>query len=53
MPGIDHIAIEVSDMDTASDFYVSVLGFTLKSRAVKEDEHEAYSFLELKGSTLN
>ena len=52
MARIDHIAIEVSNMDTACDFYVSVLGFTLKSRAMNKDEHEEYSFLELEGFHL-
>jgi len=52
MARIDHIAIEVSNMDTSCDFYVSVLGFMLTSRAVNEDEHEEYSFLELEGFHL-
>jgi len=39
-------------MDISWDFYVSVLGFTPKSRTVNEDEHEEYSFLELEGVHL-
>lgn len=52
MPKLDHIAIEVSNTDAAIDFYTSKLGFTLVSRAVNEEEHEEYCFLESEGTNL-
>lgn len=42
----DHIAFQVSDMDSAIDFYTQKLGFKLKSRVTNEEEKEEYAFLE-------
>ena len=34
---MDHVALEVSDMDAALEFYVGKLGFELKARATNEE----------------
>ena len=43
----DHVAFQVSDLDSAIQFYVERLGFTLASKALNPAEGEAYSFLTL------
>lgn len=52
MPRLDHIALEVSDLDRAIRFYTEDLGFTLKTRAINEEQQEEYSFLESEGTSL-
>lgn len=52
MPKLDHIAVEVSNMEKAIEFYVNKLGFGLQSKAVNEEQHEAYCFLESEGTHL-
>ena len=52
MPKLDHIALEVSNLDRAIEFYTHKLGFTLKSRALNEEQQEDYCFLESEGTTL-
>lgn len=52
MPKLDHIALEVSDMDQAIAFYTDKMGFTLASRATNEDQKEEYCFLESDGINL-
>lgn len=47
MEKYDHVAFPVSKMDTAIQFYVEKLNFTLSSRAVNQDEMEEYAFLAL------
>lgn len=42
----DHIAFQVSDMDSSIDFYTQKLGFKLKSRSVNENQQEEYAFLD-------
>ena len=52
MPKLDHVAIEVSDMDRAIEFYTEKLGFNLKSRATNEEQQEDYCFLSSDGFHL-
>jgi len=52
MPKLDHVAVEVSDMNAAIDFYTQKLGLELKFSRLDEDHHEAFAFLELDGGNL-
>lgn len=47
MEKYDHVAFQISNMDTAIQFYVGKLSFTLSSRAVNSEEMEEYVFLAL------
>ena len=49
MPKLDHIALEVSNIDEAIEFYTIKLDFSLISRAVNKEQQEEYCFLESKG----
>ena len=42
----DHVAFQVSDMDSSIDFYTQKLGFKLNFRSVNKEEQEEYAFLE-------
>ncbi len=46
MPKLDHIALEVSNLDIAIEFYTEKMGFILKSRATNEEQQEDYCFLK-------
>ena len=48
----DHIAFQVSDMDSSISFYTQKLGFKLKSRSTNEEEKEEYAFLEHEDARL-
>ena len=52
MPKLDHIALEVSSLDRAIEFYTEHLGFALKSRATNEEQQEEYCFLESEGTCV-
>ena len=52
MPKLDHIALEVSNIDKSIDFYTIKLNFSLISRAVNEEQQEEYCFLESEGTNL-
>ncbi|MCP4111106.1 MAG: VOC family protein [Desulfobacteraceae bacterium] len=52
MPKLDHIALEVSNLDRSVKFYTEDLGFILKSRATNEEQQEEYCFLTSEGTTL-
>ena len=52
MPKLDHVALEVSNLDRAIEFYTDNLGFALKSRATNEEQQEEYCFLESEGTCL-
>lgn len=52
MPKLDHIALEVSNLDRAIKFYTEKMGFVLKSRSTNDEQHEAYCFLESEGTNL-
>jgi lactoylglutathione lyase len=42
----DHVAFQVSDMDSSIDFYTKKLGFRLNFKSVNQEEQEEYAFLE-------
>ena len=46
MPKLDHVALEVSNIDISIEFYTKKLGFSFISRAIDEKEHEEYCYLE-------
>jgi len=52
MPTLDHIAIEVSNIDRAIEFYADRMGFILVSRAINRDQQEEYCFLKSNGTNL-
>ena len=52
MPKLDHIAIEVSNVDRAIEFYTDKMGFILVSRAINKEEQEEYCFLKSEGTNL-
>jgi len=52
MPKLDHIAIQVSDMQTSIDFYTQKLGLKLLYNKIDEQHGEAFAFLELEGGNL-
>lgn len=52
MPKVDHVAIEVSNMDVSIEFYTQKLGFELISRNIDESEKEEYSYLKSEGFFL-
>jgi len=52
MVRLDHIAIEVSNIDKAIEFYTINFCFSLKSRAISEEHQEEYCFLESEGTKL-
>ena len=52
MPKLDHIALEVSDLERAIRFYTDKLGFALKSKNINHEQKEAYCFLESEGTCL-
>ncbi len=49
---IDHVALPVSDMDVAIQFYADKLGLRLLSREIDPVHQEEFSFLELAGGNL-
>ena len=52
MPKLDHVAIEVSDMNASIDFYTKKLGFEFISRNIDEKEKEEYCYLRSDGFYL-
>ena len=52
MHRLDHVAVQVADLDRAIDFYTQTLGLRLMFREVDEEHHEAFAFLELEGGNL-
>ena len=52
MPKLDHVALEVSNIDLSIEFYTQKLGFVFVSRAIDEKEHEEYCYLESNGFSL-
>lgn len=42
----DHVAFQVSDMDSSISFYTQKLRFKLNFRSTNEEEQEEYAFLE-------
>jgi len=48
----DHVAFQVSDMDSSISFYTQKLGFKLNFRSTNEEEQEEYAFLEYGNARL-
>ncbi|GAI33124.1 unnamed protein product, partial [marine sediment metagenome] len=48
----DHVAFQVSDMDSSISFYTQKLGFKLNFRSKNEEEQEEYAFLEYGNTRL-
>ena len=49
---LDHVAIQVSDMQASIAFYTEKLGLRLMSHQVDQEHGEAFAFLELEGGNL-
>lgn len=49
---LDHVALQVSDLDAAVSFYTETLGLKLLFRTVDELHHETFCFLQLEGANL-
>lgn len=52
MLSLDHVALEVSDMDAAIAFYTQKIGLSLISDQVDSLHHERFAYLELAGGNL-
>ena len=52
MPKLDHIALEVSNIDRSIEFYTVKMGFTFVSRSINKEEQEEYCFIESEGFNL-
>ena len=52
MPILDHVALEVSNIDISVEFYTKKLDFSFISRSIDEKEHEEYCYLESNGFIL-
>ena len=52
MPKLDHVAIQVSDIQASIAFYTEKLGLKLMFHKVDPEHHEAFAFLELEGGNL-
>ena len=49
---LDHIAIGVSNLDAAIDFYEQKIGLQFLFKKVDEAHGEAFAYLEMKGGRL-
>ena len=49
---LDHVAVQVADLDAAIAFYTEKLGLKLVFTKVDRAHHEAFAFLELAGGRL-
>jgi catechol 2,3-dioxygenase-like lactoylglutathione lyase family enzyme len=52
MPKLDHVAVQVSNLDAAILFYTVKLGMKLLFKTIDEVHHEAFCFLQLEGANL-
>jgi catechol 2,3-dioxygenase-like lactoylglutathione lyase family enzyme len=52
MPKLDHVALQVSNLDAAIVFYTVKLGLKLLFKTIDETHHEAFCFLQLEGANL-
>ncbi|MFZ1290059.1 MAG: VOC family protein [Melioribacteraceae bacterium] len=52
MPKLDHVALEVSNIDDSVEFYTKKLGFAFISKSIDEKEQEEYCYLESNGFYL-
>jgi len=49
---LDHVAVEVSNLDAAIDFYEQKIGLKFLFKKVDEAHGEAFAYLEMKGTRL-
>ena len=49
---LDHVAVEVSDLEAAIDFYEQKIGLKFLFKKVDEIHDEAFAYLEMKGARL-
>ncbi len=52
MAKLDHVAIEVSDLDAAIQFYEQKIGLKFLFKKVDEAHGEAFAYLEMEGARL-
>jgi catechol 2,3-dioxygenase-like lactoylglutathione lyase family enzyme len=52
MHRLDHVAVQVADLDRAIDFYTNTLGLKFMFRELDEEHHEAFAYVELEGGNL-
>ena len=52
MPKLDHVAVQVSDIEASIAFYTEKLGFNLMFHRQDLSHNEAFAFLELEGGNL-
>lgn len=52
MPRLDHVALQVTDIDASIAFYQDVLGLPLLFKKADPDHQEIFAFLELDGGNL-
>jgi len=52
MAKLDHVAVQVADLDAAIAFYTEKLGLKLMFREMSAEHHEAFAFIELEGGNL-
>ena len=52
MPKLDHVAIQVSDLQASVIFYTEKLGLELLFQKVDQKHGEAFAFLQLEGGNL-
>lgn len=52
MPRLDHVAVQVADIDLAIAFYTEVLELPLMFKQEDREHGEVFAFLELEGGNL-
>ena len=49
---LDHVAVEVSNLEAAIDFYEQKIGLKFLFKKVDKDQGEAFAYLEMEGGRL-
>ena len=49
---LDHVAFQVSHLETSINFYKHVLGLELLSKTIDKEHNEAFAYFDLKGGKL-
>jgi len=52
MHRLDHVAVQVADLDRAIAFYTQTLGLKFMFGELDEEHHEAFAYVELEGGNL-
>ncbi len=52
MPRLDHVAVQVADIDRSINFYTEVLDLPLMFKTEDREHGEVFAFLELEGGNL-